>query len=559
MMKTADRRFLQVVKQHKEYFDSRLIDIASEAECKIKDLESANTKLKDQCKDLTHELSVIKIQTENKDKKIKTLRFYLQSKQNENDELQQIIEELKNEVEEMHKEREQERKRYEELVKKNEELHDEINKKLRRLSTSNSTNSNMPSSFNVLSHTVSKANANTRIQSGKNRGGQKGHVLHKNKLSNKPDQILIQYVQKAPSGAVEGRDEDGNTYYATQNIDIKLMSKITETRYYLKKDGEALDKSIMNKYKINPVAYTNHFKAVTIYLNQVGTIPLYRLSDMVYEISDSQIRIKPSTIVNWNREFHEKSYDTRRKILEDITNQDIVHVDETGFRVNTSMYWVHTITNNAGSHINQTKKRGDKENGPVGLLEQFEGVAVHDHFRAYQDLKKCVHAECNAHIERYLKSGIEIDKSKECQKMLDLLHEMLRRKKELTELNISQMDEKEILDFEDRYVSIAKTGLEKYYATHKEKNSIYIPEYIPTFKRMIEYKEDHLRFIKDFKVPYTNNAAERQCRVVKTKKKTSGHFVSETGLESYTDVLTIVQTAKIRHENALENLEKVFR
>ena len=76
---------------------------------------------------------------------------------------------------------------------------------------------------------------------------------------------------------------------------------------------------------------------------------------------------------------------------------------------------------------------------------------------------------------------------------------------------------------------------------------------------MIEYKEDHLRFIKDFKVPYTNNAAERQCRVVKTKKKTSGHFVSETGLESYTDVLTIVQTAKIRHENALENLEKVFR
>ena len=75
---------------------------------------------------------------------------------------------------------------------------------------------------------------------------------------------------------------------------------------------------------------------------------------------------------------------------------------------------------------------------------------------------------------------------------------------------------------------------------------------------MIAYRDDHLRFIRDFRVPYTNNAAERQCRIIKTKKKVSGQFVSMAGAEAYADVMTILQTSKIRKENALANLEKIF-
>ena len=69
---------------------------------------------------------------------------------------------------------------------------------------------------------------------------------------------------------------------------------------------------------------------------------------------------------------------------------------------------------------------------------------MHDHFQPYQRLIGCQHAECNAHIERYLKSGMEFDKSEECEKMLNLLREAKKRKEELMAEGHEKMDQEEI-------------------------------------------------------------------------------------------------------------------
>ena len=116
----------------------------------------------------------------------------------------------------------------------------------------------------------------------------------------------------------------------------------------------------------------------------------------------------------------------------------------------------------------------------------------------------------------------------------------------------------EIEWFEKRYIDIAGRGIDQYMSAYPKKKDIYKQPYVSTFQRMIEYRDEHLRFIKDFRIPYTNNAAKRQCCVIKTNKKALGQFVSETGLESYTKILTILHTSKMRKENALKNLEKLF-
>ena len=337
-----------------------------------------------------------------------------------------------------------------------------------------------------------------------------------------------------------------------------MKSKITETRYYIVEDGVHLDESYMKKYAINGVTYAPHFKATAVYLNQKGTIPYQRLSEMISEISNGEVLLRPSTIVKWNNEMHEKSLSARKEILSAILEKELIHVDETGMKVNTKINWMHTISNANGSYFVITKSRGDKECGPISLLREYEGILMHDHFKSYQSLQKCNHAECNAHIERYLKCGIEVDNNEECREMLELLHKMLSRKNELLEKGKLKMEESEINDFEEKYLEIANRGIKKYYDIHKNYEKKYEPEYIPTFKRMIEFKEEHLRFIKDFRVPYTNNAAERQCRVVKNKKKISGQFVSIAGAEAYADALTIMQTSKIRKQNTLTNLENIF-
>ena len=557
-MKKSDKNTFDVILKHKHYFDERLIEFVVKAEQIISSLKIDVADLKKQNLSLRHDLSLANNRIKSKEKEVQRIRNISESKSNEIDELMERLKRLEEEMKKDRKIIEEKTKQVDDLIKKNDELTKKINRKIKKLQSSNSTNSNMPTSFDVLSHTKVKANANTRRKSNLKRGGQEGHTVHRSELFNNVDEILIINVKKAPKGAIKRKDDDGKTYYVTQEIDLVLKSKITETRYYVHEEGITLNENIMRKYAINCVTYAPHFKSSIIYLNQKGTIPLQRLCDITSEISNGEINLKPSTIVKWNNEFHYRSHNAREEILESILADERLHVDETGMKIYGKTAWFHVITNDKGSYFVVTNKRGDDEKGPIALLAEYEGTAIHDHFKKYSKLKKCKHAECNAHIERYLKCGIDVDQNEECRQMLELLHKMLSRKIELLQNGIDKIDEEELKNFEEEYLAIARKGIKNYYDENPNIEKKYEPEFIPTFKRMIEYKEDHLRFLKDFRVPYTNNAAERQCRIVKAKKKASGQFVSFEGAQAYADILTIMQTSKARNENTLANIENIF-
>lgn len=101
---------------------------------------------------------------------------------------------------------------------------------------------------------------------------------------------------------------------------------------------------------------------------------------------------------------------------------------------------------------------------------------------------------------------------------------------------------------------IIKNVLERYDEAHPKVNKKIEPDYIKTMRRMLEYKEDHLRFMKDFTVPYTNNRAERMCRVVKAHKNISHLFVTMRGGKAYASITSIIQTAKYKER---ERIRKV--
>lgn len=181
----------------------------------------------------------------------------------------------------------------------------------------------------------------------------------------------------------------------------------------------------------------------------------------------------------------------------------ILHVDETGWKINGTRAWLHVIVSEQRAFFIVTEKRKDTEKGPLGILNDYEGCLIHDHYKAYYDLKNCDHGECNAHILRYLKEGAELDKNEACAKMMELIQNMIHEKKELVRHRIMKMDEKQISSYEERYMEILNDELEKYASEHPKKVAAkYVPGYIKLMKRMVEYKEEHLRFIKDFTVPY---------------------------------------------------------
>ena len=75
---------------------------------------------------------------------------------------------------------------------------------------------------------------------------------------------------------------------------------------------------------------------------------------------------------------------------------------------------------------------------------------------------------------------------------------------------------------------------------------------------MGKYADEHLLFLKDFDVEFTNNAAERQCRVVKAHKKISGQCQNIDTAGYLTSLLTVIQTANLQGINTLNLMDEIL-
>ena len=88
--------------------------------------------------------------------------------------------------------------------------------------------------------------------------------------------------------------------------------------------------------------------------------------------------------------------------------------------------------------------------------------------------------------------------------------------------------------------------------------SAYYPNGYNLQKRLREFKEDHLFFLKHPKVDYTNNISERGLRKFKRKQKQAVVLRSDSGGRHICDALTIIETARLQHKNIYSTIEAAF-
>jgi len=77
--------------------------------------------------------------------------------------------------------------------------------------------------------------------------------------------------------------------------------------------------------------------------------------------------------------------------------------------------------------------------------------------------------------------------------------------------------------------------------------------------RLKRYREDVLRFLFDPAVPFTNNQAERDVRMIKCKQKISGGFRSTKGAEIFARIRGFLSSARKQGWNIFEPLQKLVR
>ena len=546
---------------HRDYFDTRLLLLLESQKKQIDNLKflaENRLLLLDNKRAEIRSLKLI-----NKD--LKAYNCNLKNKLISNDgDYKRIINEQEKRINNLDKTIKDElEKSYEDNNKLNDEnrkLREELrklrrqNNKDKKASKLNSSNSSLPPASDLRKPKV----VSQRIKSDKPVGAQKGHKLNKSKLKKHADKIIYKYVNVAPSGAILVKDEL-NEYYVTQEIDAFFETKIIETRYFIGNKHPKCDHLSLRKYKINNVSYSESFKSIALYLNSKGTLPLDRLCTIINELSQNEINLSAGTIVNWLKEFNTKATSIVETLETDILKSKLIFVDESGWNIDGKRNWMHVMSTINTALFYCTAQRSGIEYGPISKLKEYTGYLVHDHFKPYyRHLTQAIHVECNAHIIRYLNAGIDLDGNIGCAKLKRLLQKMQREKKLLIKQNIGEMTKEKLKEYEREYLEIIETTLREYYENNPNTPKKYEPDYVPLMKRLKEYQEEHLRFIRDFNVPFDNNQAERMIRGIKTKKKVSGQSKNLMRANDYAIIHSINQTAKLRRMNNLKTIEKIL-
>ena len=256
-----------------------------------------------------------------------------------------------------------------------------------------------------------------------------------------------------------------------------------------------------------------------------------------------------------------KIYQRNNRKRNNLIESDIAHSDETGVRISGEQHWIHTLCNKDYVSYNVNKKRGKDAIDEMELLKFFTGILMHDHFKPYYQYEQITHAECNAHILRYLKSVIDIFQRKETEDFLTFLVEVNNLKKETINQGKTCLEENEITEIEKQYKELLEKWKTSYYEYVKEVETINKPleEERCLFERLLEYQEEHLLFIKNFNVPFDNNVAERALRIIKTKKNVSGGFRSKNLAENFCDIRSLFGSGKKQVKNLFDIAKRTLK
>jgi transposase len=435
---------------------------------------------------------------------------------------------------------EQQRLEIEILRLENKMLREE-NAELKKKLNKNSNNSSKPPS----SDGFKKKPKNNREKTNKKSGGQKGHpgVTLNHAV---PDEVVTLSV---PCCLVCGEDLSQTPLLGIekrQHHDIPPI-KLHVTEYQAEKKAchcGHLNVGLFPEGVEHSIQYGPRIKGFALYLHQEQKIPYARCCNLLNDYYGSCF--SEGSLFNTQCEAYKNLEKIEELIKSALLNKEVLHSDETGVRVNKLLQWLHVTSNNTLTFYHIHPKRGTIAMDEIGILPLFKGTLVHDHLKAYFRYVEIFHALCNAHHLRELQSFEE-----EGQQWAKLMREFLKEACHI--VNEAHREHKPALSDEvyqsllSRYKQIIEEGEKELPCATSitgKRGKPKQPHGRNLLHRLRDYQEDVLRFMSDFKVPFTNNQAERDLRMAKLKQKISGGFRSVQGAQMFARIAGYLSTLR---------------
>lgn len=417
-----------------------------------------------------------------------------------------------------------------------------------------SSNSCKPSSTNGFKKVVQ----NNRVKSQRKPGREKGHKRSSPQACSNPDKTIhVSKVATCSCGCHTIEKED------VKRDMISLEIIVHTTQYVGKKTVcPCCNKEYQPKFPDNVKGILNYdetIKTLIVYLNSYCNVPNQKTAEIFGLLSDNKIKICQGTVGNTMKQFSKKSEKTLNKIKKEILKQPVINEDETPISVNGKIMSTIGVFTSKLSLVEAYENRKLESFQKMGILDRYIGTVCHDHNNIHKLFVQSKQAECNFHILRYCKAEYEIHKRECIKNFMNYLLE-LRDTVEAKKINgITSFSELEYDEAKQKCLELLDvwdTEFKKEYASNR---SQYYDSERCLKSRLREYVDDHLRFLTDFRIDFTNNLAERGLRKIKTKLKIAGGFRNLNFAGYYCDAISIIDTCKKQNKSIFETIKDIFK
>lgn len=435
-------------------------------------------------------------------------------------------------------------------------LRDRIGALERRLGLNSRNSGKPPSSDGLQKPSSERRTRSLRGETGRQPGGQAGHKGHTLCRTASADRVE-EHVPVFCRGC--GASLSGSAFVgapvARQVFDLPEPRplEVTEHRGHACRCGRCgvVTRAGFPAGVSGPVQYGPRLAGVAVWLRHAQFLPERRLSEVLAVLFGA--RVSPATLGSMSRRAAGRLRAAAGHIERlAAVGARVKHLDETGLRIGGRTRWLHVMSTPWLAAYRVSERRG-------AVPEGVTGVAVHDHWQCYWPMAGVEHALCNAHHLRELQALVEFDKEDWARRLQRLL---LRGRR------VARCARERDIAVPARLLARIARGYDRLLV-----EAMKFHESLPPLRspgrcgkpkrrkghnlalRLHERRDAALRFLVDpQQVPFTNNEAERDLRMMKLRQKISGGFRSRRDADDFAVLRTVIATAQKQGHDVLKTL-----